>query len=394
MLFRSSDLRLLRLVVTLAAFAWGCGLVGASIASAASPSVEVTVAPDPVESIATQLGASGSGASTNNHLDVTVKPSGGTGCAANPSADSGEFVIEGEFEGEGLYSHSVNWTFPLSGSYLVCAWLLDETVSPSVVVAQNSARVSVRPPHLSLSIAAPPIVTAGLTFQLTTVAQAETEREVREYITPNTGDGCPANAAAAAVASRALEVFDPWQVVGGPLTNTQNEELSTAGAYLVCAYFEYPESQSSPELATGAPFTVVSPCIVPALSPNTSLAVIKHSITSADCGIGSIRYVASRKVRRGFVISLSPHSSTSGAPGTKVAITVSNGPPCVVPRLVPHASLGSVEHRIRAAGCSVGHVRYRRSRSHARGTVLTLSPGPGKTLAPRAPIQLVVSRGR
>jgi hypothetical protein len=63
----------------------------AGVAQAAS-SVSVTVGADPVESITTQLGLSGSVTGPQQYVVEHYKPAGGAGCGANPSADDGTNV--------------------------------------------------------------------------------------------------------------------------------------------------------------------------------------------------------------------------------------------------------------------------------------------------------------
>ena len=65
---------------------------------------------------------------------------------------------------------------------------------------------------------------------------------------------------------------------------------------------------------------------------------------------------------------------------------------CVVPR-VQGKAVAAARRAIRRAHCSVGRVRYARSR-RAKGRVVSQSPRPGARKAIRAKVNLVVSRGR
>jgi PASTA domain len=82
-------------------------------------------------------------------------------------------------------------------------------------------------------------------------------------------------------------------------------------------------------------------------------------------------------------------------PTITASFTVSaNAPPvpkCKVPRVIGRG-LSKARRSIRAAHCSVGRVRYIRSK-RLRGRVVRQSPGAGRTLAVGARVNLAVSRG-
>jgi hypothetical protein len=306
--------------------------LSAAASAAESPALSISVGADPVESITTQLGLTGTFTGPDL-LQMTVKPSGGEGCGANAPADKGMELITSY--GEGNRSSSRNWTFETAGAYLICAWLTDQSETPTKVVATASQTVSVRIPHLSVAIVAPARVRPKQTFQIATTAQAETSRELGEWIIPNTGRGCPANSQAAGSTSNAIQVDFPnhgqdWSIDGGPFTEAVNTHLESTGSYLVCAYFQYQSSAAVPEAATSAPILVVNPppaCVVPHLQRNTTLARAERLILAAHCKVGTIRHLASKRYRRGAVIGLSPAPGSRHANSTVVAVTVSRGRP-------------------------------------------------------------------
>jgi len=234
MLNRRSLLALASTVVALAALA----LAGEASAVAA-PAIELTRgASEPVESVTTQLGAVVSNGG-GDYFILKVKPTGGEACGANPNADSGyELIGENVTSASNPVSISRNYTFQLAGDYRVCAWVTGESTED--VLTSAEATFHVRQPHLTLSVSAPATAPPNQTFQIATTAKAETERSVWEYLLPNTGDGCPANANAAYRTSGERQILGTWRVTGGPFTETKNESLSTPGVYLLCAYFEYP----------------------------------------------------------------------------------------------------------------------------------------------------------
>ncbi len=314
------------------AFAAAAGVVltlSCTASAYAVPTIELTRGnAEPVESIATQLGAV-LGNSGGSYFTLHVKPTGGAGCGANASADSGENVFSGGFisSASNPVTETRNWTFQTAGSYKVCAWVTKDSDGIEVQAFAEASFV-VRAPHLALSIGVPASVLPSQTFQVTTTAQAETERQVWEYAMPNTDGGCPANAAAAGSASGANEILGYWNITGGPFAETKNESLSSPGSYLFCAYFEYPNRESPPELSASTQTSVVSPpppCVVPGLHFGASLASVEQSLLAASCSAGKINYSASSTVRRGGVLALSPGTGTKLPAGTAVSIVVSAG---------------------------------------------------------------------
>jgi hypothetical protein len=369
------------------------GLMPAALAYAA-PAIELTRGSgEPVESITTQLGATVTNGG-NDELSLFIKPTGGAGCAANPDADSGETVIDSLItSGVNPVRFAQNWTVRVAGEYRVCAWVTGNDDEEVLAAAETTFHV--RQPHLALSISAPATAALNQTFQVLTTAQAETEREVREYVLPNAGDGCPANAAAARNASGEEEVLY-WNVTGGPLTESRNESLSAYGSYLFCAYFEYPNAESPPELAASTQTAVIPPpppCVVPGFTIGSPLASEEGRLRAASCSVGAIHYAASANVRRGGVIGLNPRPGTTIATGAPVAIYVSAGRPCVVPPVRAGATAKHVEHLLSAADCGyvVVHVRSRRVR---RGAVIGLGSHARSRLFPLTRVRVLVSRGR
>lgn len=240
-------------------------LMSASPAAAeAESTLEVNLRPDPVESVATLLEATGTATVEYGQVKWSVHPAGGTGCGPDPEHDSGHIATaESPEAGEGFnpgnYHLTADWTPSTAGSYLLCGWL----VLYQHVFAHASLPFSVRPPHLSVSLKAPATVRVGRTFRVRTTAQAEAPRKLYEYIIPSRGGACPANAAAA---SSRPHVVDPkigsgtnvniWSVNGGPFSKTFSESLGRAGAWLVCAYFQYGSTSDPPEASASTRITV------------------------------------------------------------------------------------------------------------------------------------------
>jgi len=301
-------------------------------AAAAAPRLELTVGSEPVESVATQFGGVVSGATKGDGLWVTIQPAGGERCAANPITDHGNNVIEAYLTETGPFTASHNYTFQTAGSYILCGWVTG-TEGYEHAVAAAEKPVTVRQPHLTLSVYAPAGVSPGQTFQITTTAQTETTRAVWEYLLPSTGDGCAANAQAASEAAGVMELIGYWNVIGGPSIETKNETLTAPGIYEVCAYIEYPGRESPPEATAVTQMEVVPPppqapppppCVVPVVKRRSTLARVERQLTAAHCTL-AIRHLHSRRVPRGRVIGLTLRAHTRLAPNARVTVLVSSG---------------------------------------------------------------------
>jgi hypothetical protein len=386
-----------------AAALWA-GTLGASLANAA-PTLTLGTGTDPTESITTQVTASGVSEDKQSSPTVTVKSTGGRECGANPFADEesgGSVLFGGEDVSEGSFSHSVNHTFETAGSYLLCGWLTDGAQG-GAVVATASLTVSVRLPHLSLAFTAPTTVAAGQAFQVVTTAQAEVRRPVTAFILPSTGRGCPANSSAAPNGSGANLLAFPgqssttWNVAGGPFAEVSNLTIQSAGAYMLCGYIQYPSSESPPEMTAGASITATAPpppCVVPTFTSLTTLGAIEHALDVGGCAVGSIKRVASRKVRAGRVVALNHVAGTRLAAGTGITITISTGPPCIVPHVSPGTTLARTESRLLANHCAVGKLGSARSHHIRRGRVLRLAARSGQLLPSHTPVAIVLAKRR
>jgi hypothetical protein len=366
-------------------------------AAHAATSVAVTIGTDPVESVTTQLGVTGSTTDSNQFAVVHYKPTGGTACGANPNADDGTNAGINYTITPGNFATSVNVTFDKAGSYLACAWVMQN----STVTATDSKTVTVRIPHLSLALSAPGAVNERDTFQLTATLQAEASRQLWVYVLVDNGRGCPANAGAADTSDVAYMAASGRSFVGGPTAVSENLSLGDPGVYLLCGYMTISGHPSDPpEVATSASLTVVAPppppppCVVPAVVKDEPLAATKGRLGTASCTVGKVRYVASARYARGSVFKLAPTPGTSLPNAAAVDVWVSSGAPCIVPSLPKTRSLGSVTRRLAQAGCTVGKVSHRHSRTVRRGRVIGLSAPKGTRLAPRTAVGIVISRGR
>ena len=116
----------------------------------------------------------------------------------------------------------------------------------------------------------------------------------------------------------------------------------------------------------------------PGIDEKTSVADIEHPVWRLTFKAGTYR------------LKCDVH------PTIKTSFTVSTSAPpvphCKVPKLIGRG-LTPAKHAIRAAHCSVGRVRYVRSKA-TRGRVVGQGPRAGRTLAVGTKVNLVVSRGR
>jgi hypothetical protein len=393
---------MLRKPVALASLVGALALGGLPATATAAPTLTLSTGSDPAESIPTQILIGGTATSGKTVLGVTLKSAGGQGCGANFSADGGTTVDSPSTLSEGPFTKSVDHTFNSAGSYLLCGWLTDDAQAGEPVVATASLAFDVRQPHLALALSAPAVVQPEQTFQILTTAQAEVARTFSEFIVPNTNRGCPANASAADNTSGEQGVYfaahgTGWSVDGGPFTESANVVLRSVGQYLVCAYAQYPTSETPPEISATATVTVVTPpppCVVPRFTSTTRLKALQGAIKAAGCTVGKIRRAANRRVRSGYVLGVSPAPGTRRAAGTPINITVSTGPPCVVPKISAGTALGTAERRLRQAHCATGKLRSARSRRYRRGHVMRLGTHPGSVLPSYAPVEITVSSGR
>lgn len=384
------------LASAVAAGASGCLALAVPAQTLASPTIElIRGSTEPVESITTQLGMIVHNGE-NDWYGMRIQPAGGEPCAANFDADNGEDVTGGEWDiGEtDPLEFSSNWTFQRAGDYKVCAWVTPGESEHALAAAETTFHV--RQPRLALSISVPPSVSPNQTFQVATTAQAETERSVWEYALPNTGDGCPANSAAAGEAPGAREVLTSWNVTGGPATESRNESIESPGVYLFCAYFEYPSTESPPELSVSAQTTVLAPpppCVVPAVPSGAPLTNVEAALRSASCSLGAVHYSASTSVRPGGVLGLNPGPGTTLPAGASVGVDVSAGRPCVVPSVRPGTNVHRAEVLLAAAHCGalIVHAHSRRVR---RGAVIALGSHPHAHLFPLTRVRVIVSSGR
>jgi serine/threonine-protein kinase len=131
-------------------------------------------------------------------------------------------------------------------------------------------------------------------------------------------------------------------------------------------------------------------CIVPNVVGKNQ-AIAQQLIVNANCATGNVTLKVSTTVKKGNVISQKPPGGTTGAVGTKVALTVSSGPKCVVPNVIGK-TLSAAETALFKANCTLGTVTNKKSSTVPKGNVISVSPKVGTTTS--AKVNLTVSTGK
>ena len=148
---------------------------------------------------------------------------------------------------------------------------------------------------------------------------------------------------------------------------------------------------ASIELTPGAaPAPVAVPNVV-----GLTQAAAQSAIASAALTVGAISTANSATVPAGQVISQSPASGASVAPGSAVALTVSLGP-AVVNVIVPNVvglTQAAAQTAIASAALTVGAITTSNSATVPSGQVISQSPASGASVAPNSAVALTVSLG-
>jgi beta-lactam-binding protein with PASTA domain len=145
--------------------------------------------------------------------------------------------------------------------------------------------------------------------------------------------------------------------------------------------------------AYGSSYPTPKVCKVPSVT-GKALSSAESAITKANCTVGTISTKASSTVAKGDVISQSPSSGS----GPTVKLTVSLGKKtasskCTVPNVVGKTE-ASAESALVAAGCGVGKISTAKSKTVAKGKVISESPAAGSTESFGDKISLKVSKGK
>lgn len=168
------------------------------------------------------------------YLSARIRPGTQTPCATSESADPGDPVsLNGPVRIEGAFNIAGRYTADAPGDFLICVWVLGEGLQSGPPTA---ATMTVRPPVLRITAAAPGRVAIGDPFEVTVDYEAEVPRYLTVLVRPATR--CPvASRNLGAIFGQPTIVADNAEVVGpGSLTHTIR--LARAGTYVVCGYLD------------------------------------------------------------------------------------------------------------------------------------------------------------
>ena len=137
---------------------------------------------------------------------------------------------------------------------------------------------------------------------------------------------------------------------------------------------------------------------VPVTVPNVvglAQAAAQSSLTSAGLTLGAVTTANSSTVPSGQVISQTPASGSSAAPGSAVALVVSLGPapiPVSVPNVVG-LTQAAAQSAITGVGLTVGAITSANSATVPAGQVISQTPASGSSVAAGSAVSLVMSLG-
>ncbi len=321
----------LALLVTLT-----CGAAGALADSATLTVTNTAGQSDPAAGLPRVFTVSGN-VSVPERLYVKDRAPGGAACAPTAESDSGSILgyWGGPFYGasiEGSFSQDGVFTWSESGPVMFCIWIAE---SESQIVTPIPDTITFRAPGGTIAAVINPTNPApGQRATITVTGASEAPERVYAKIRGAGGAPCTPNYES----DSGTALVEGNEVNGSYAIRAETEQLQ-AGQYLVCLWLA-PSANSTSAIAGPQPetFTVGTPA--PVSKPPT------------------------------------PH------------------PRCVVPGVGAHGSLGAVEHRLLAAHCDIGAIRYAASAGHRRGTVVRLGSRPGTVLAEHTAVEIVVSSGR
>lgn len=389
----ASPRSLLGPVLALAAFA--C-LVAAPAASADTASISFLDAAghnDPVAGVGRAFVIRGN-TPAPKELFVKYRAAGGAQCAPSYSADSGSDGFY-DFSGDTFNYSDVNGDFTLRktgvwgdpGTFTFCIWLAGSDDVPSTPIRQD---ITFRSPTGTISGTVSPVSpSVGQTATVTISGASESPKEVFAKIRRAGGAPC----AVSWDADSGNSLVD-WEDVDGSFSIQATTSEDSPGQYMLCMWLADSESDTAPVAGPQvAYFTVPAPCVVPRLHAGSTLADATGALAAAHCTLGEVRYAASTKRRRGTVVHLTPRGGHRLAPGSAVAVVLSTGKPCVVPRAPKGLKLRAAKRRLRANHCTVGSVKSVHSRRRA-GTVVRFTARRGTVLPTRAKVGIRTSKGR
>lgn len=373
--------------------ALGLGTATAHADSASLSFTDASGKSDPVAGVGRTATLSGSTASSKR-LYVRHRPAGGAPCAPSASSDSGEVYLDGDWNAK-FYGDYANGAFKLQSTgvwnrprtEMFCIWIAD---NDSQSVTPISQTFTFRAPSATVSGTVEPVAPmVGAEVTLTVTGTSEAPKEVFGKVRDAGGAPC----AATYDSDTGGRVFS-GNDVNGSFTFTATFVNSSAGDKLLCLWVADSSSDASP-VAGPQPvlFTVLAPCVVPTITPGRSLAEVQGLLAAASCTAGTQRLAASALHPRGTVVRLGTKAGTSLQNGSPIVVVLSDGPPCIVPRVTRGMTVTAAKRALQRSGCTPGAVRSSKTRRR-RATVIRFGAPQGKRLSPRTAVAIIRSRGR
>jgi len=274
-------------------------MAGSASASADSLAVTVQTA-TPEQGIPVNLQFSGSAGATDSSgdgpwLNAVVRPAGGLPCQSSYESDqaaaggvSASLFNDGDWPevGPGAFQESTTYNPDGVGSYLICAWL--ENNSNSVTDGPIGGTFGARSPQVSeLSVAVASQALPEVGYQINYTTQTDQQLSLYSIVKPAGGLPCASSYELEQQQNQpGNDIFDgSTSVFGGPETTTATDTESSAGSYLICSWIEGPAS-AEVDAATSTPIYVGTPHVSPPpptrlqLTPATELAAFLRWISS------------------------------------------------------------------------------------------------------------------
>ncbi len=326
-------------------------------------------------------------------LYVRYRPVGGAACAPSADTDSGaSFGFYGEdVNGDFRKPFATTWT--RTGQFLFCVWIADDEDTPTTPIPTV---ISFRSPGGTVGgTVTPASVAPDQQATLSVTGSSEAPTQLNATIRPAGGAPCAPSADADSGSELVYE-----HDVNGAFNHGVTLGARPPGTYLVCLWLA--DSWSGTATAGPQPVTyaVVAPpappppCTVPRLAGGTALSTVAARLTQASCTLGAQTLVASSRYARGTLVRLVPRAGTELPNAAGVALRVSDGPACVVPRVPRRIGVRAARARLVTAGCRAGRTSRVRSRTRRRGDVVGFTVRAGRRLPPRTVVGIRVSRGR
>jgi len=319
-----------RMGLALAAVIWMiAGLVVADGARAASASITVTTSAglsDPAAGVPRVFTVRGI-SDGPGRVYVSYRGPGGAACAPSASSDSGRSV--GSFYGSSVngafnFSEARTWNPP--GTVVFCIWIAR---SESAIAVPITETVTFRPPIGTISAMLSPL-TPAVNEATSIIVQGQSEAPARVYARIRPGGACAPSFDADS--GRTLLTGDP---VNGSFSLQATMTQANPGAYAMCMWLALSSGDATPVAGPvlqrvhvlGPPRRPARqpPCLVPGVTRRIRLVTMKSRLRAANCTVGKVRYIPSRRVPRRVIVRLSSRAGSKLQTGSPVTIYVSTG---------------------------------------------------------------------